>query len=412
MSKKHVRWRRMNLPKIENIKISEKHIGIRALGVGVLILVAAIFLGSALTDFLNTDPGWQSVEVDSDAVNVSTEFHFSYDFSDYGGSASAAYKQLIQLYSQATEDAYRIFHEEMDSLNSHVNEPVTVDEALYDALKLIVASGNRNIYLGPVYVEYNAIFLSGGDGEAAQFDPNQNPELVPYISEVVSYANDPDMISLELMEGNQVCLRISEEYLNFANEYEIEKFVDLNWMTNAFVVDYLAEIMIENGYTCGYIASYDGFTRNLDTRGNAYNFNLYDQQGRTLYPAAVLQYTQPTSIVFLRNYPMDSNDWLHYYEFENGSVATVLIDPADGMSKAYYDNLVSYSNEAGCAEILMEMIPSFIAEEFNPSVFDAWVDEIYTIWFNGHTLSHNDPNASIALSESGEKEGYTVALTN
>ena len=297
----------MNLPKNETINLSGKNIGLRAFAVGVLLLIAVIFLGRALSDFLNTEPGWQSVEVESDTVNVSTEFNFSYDFSDYGGTASMAYKKLIDVYSRATEDAYRIFHQQVEELNNHLNEPFAVDPALYDALALLVAHNNRYFYLAPVYQEYAGIFLSGGDGVAAQFDPNQNPELVPYISQAASFANDSEMIRLELLEDNQVQLFVSEEYLAFAEEYEITKFVDLNWMTNAFVVDFLAEKMTENGYTCGYIASYDGFTRNLDSRGNSYNFNLFDQQGRTIYPAAVFQYNQPISIVFLRNYPMDDN---------------------------------------------------------------------------------------------------------
>ena len=66
MSKKDVRWRSMNLPKIETINLSEKNIGLRAFAVGVLLLIAVIFLGRALSDFLNTDPGWQTVEVESE----------------------------------------------------------------------------------------------------------------------------------------------------------------------------------------------------------------------------------------------------------------------------------------------------------------------------------------------------------
>lgn len=396
----------MNLPKIENIKISEKYLGLRALAVGVLILVAAIALGSALMDLLNTDPGWQTVDVESDAINVSTEFHFSYDFSDYGGSASAANKQLIQLYSQATEDAYRIFHEELDSLNSQINTPVTVDNALYQALERIVESENRNIYLAPVYVEYNAIFLSGSGGEAAQYDPAKNAELVPYISELASYASDPAMIDLELKGDNQVCLRVSEEYLAFAEEYEIEKFVDLNWMANAFIVDYLADTMTASGFTSGYIASYDGFTRNLDTRGNAYSFNLYDRQDFTIYPAGILQYDQPCSLVFLRNYPMDSSDWLHYFEYDDGSVATVFIDPEDGMSKASTDSLVAYSYERSCSEILLDTAPVFIADIFETTELNGMQnDAIHSIWFENTVLHYTEPNAKIQVSED---YGYSI----
>lgn len=35
-------------------------------------------------------------------------------------------------------------------------------------------------------------------------------------------------------------------------------------MKNAFITDYVADVMIDNGYTLGSLTSYDGFTRNLD----------------------------------------------------------------------------------------------------------------------------------------------------
>ena len=401
MSKKEVRWRRMHLPKIETIKLSEKNIGLRAFAVGVLLLIAALALGSALTDFLNTDPGWQTVEVESDAVNVSTEFQFNYDFSVYGGAASNAYKQMISVYSKATEEAYRIFHEEVDSLNDHVNEPVSVDPVLYEALNKIADSGNRHIYLAPVYQEYNGIFLSGNSGEAEQFDPSKNQDMLPYITAVASYVNDSEMIGLEMLGENQVCLRVSDDYLAFAQEYEIEKFVDLNWMTNAFVVDYLAQTMIDNGYTCGYIASYDGFTRNLDTRGNSYNFNLYDRRDRTIYPAGILKYDRAGSIVSLRAYPMDANDWLHYYEFADGSVTSVYIDPADGMSKASVENLVCYSFGSGCAELLLKAAPVLIADDFQ----QAGLNGVSAIWMENQTIRTNDMSAKI---EPNQEYGYTL----
>lgn len=420
MSKKYVRWRNMNLPKVEKIQLSNKNITLRAVGAGILILIAVISFGVAISDFLNVQPGWQEITVESDNVNCSTDFIFSYDFTDYGGDASAAYKLLTSLYSEACEDAFRIFTKDVSQegvynlayLNSHPNEVVTVDETLYEALALIQSSGNRHIYLAPVYVEYNRVFSSASAEEAAQFDPTQNPEVQSYIRELVAFGNDPEMIDLELLDNNQVCMRVSDAYLSYAEENQLDAFLDFGWMTNAFIIDYLAERLIEGGYTSGYLSSYDGFTRNLDTRGDSYSFNLFDDKGETIYVPAVFSSTEPISIVFLRDYPLDENDSWHYFDFGDNYIVTSHIDPADGACKSYYDNLVSYSGEAGCAEILMKMIPSYIADDFDPSVFDAWTEEIYTIWFQDYTISHNDPNASIALAESGREVGYTIALSN
>ena len=73
-----------------------------------------------------------------------------------------------------------------------------------------------------------------------------------------------------------------------------------------------------------------GFTRNLDVSGNSYSFNLFDRQNSDIYLPAVMQYKAPMSIVYLRNYPMSSQDRWHYYSFTNGRIVTACIDPADG----------------------------------------------------------------------------------
>lgn len=417
MSKKYVRWRNMNLPKVEKIELSTSNITIRAIAVGVLILIAVISFGVAIREFFNVQPGWQEITVESDTVNCSTDFIFNYDFTDYGGDASAAYKLLTSLYSEACEDAFRIFTKDVSEegvynlayLNSHVNETVTVDETLYEALALITESGSRHLYLAPVYVEYNRVFTSSSAEEASWYDPAQNPEILAYIQELAAFCNDPEMIDLELLDNNQVCLYVSESYLSYAEENQLDAFLDFGWMTNAFIIDYLADRLIEKGYTCGYLSSYDGFTRNLDTRGNSYSFNLFDDKRTTVYVPAVLSSTEPMSIVFLRDYPLDNSDSWHYFDFGNDHIVTCYVDPADGCSKSYFDNLVSYSAEAGCAEILMEMLPSFITDEYSSGLFDAAEDGIYTIWFEDYTLCFNQKDASIALSESGEEVGYQIA---
>lgn len=419
MSKKYVRWRNMHLPKVEKIELSTSNIVLRAIGAGVLLLIALICFGTALSDFFNTQPGWEEITVESDSVNCSTDFIFNYDFTDYGGDASAAYKLLTSLYSDACEDAYLIFTKDTadDSvnnlayLNAHVNEIVTVDPVLYDALELLVNSGSRHIYLAPVYVEYDRVFSASSAEEASWYDPAQSEKVSGYVKELVSYCSDPEMINLELLGNNQVCLHVADDYLAYAEENALDAFLDFGWMTNAFIIDYLAEVLIEGGYTCGYLSSYDGFTRNLDDRGQSYSVNLFDGQADTIYVPAVLSSTEPVSIAVLRSYPMDEKDSWHYFDFGEDYIVSTHIDPVDGVNKCYYDDLVSYSSEASCAEILVAMMPSFITDEYHPSVFDAMEDGIYSIWFEDQVLHHNETDVSISLTETGEEMGYTIAIS-
>lgn len=401
---------------VQKIELSEKNVKLRSILVVVLLAIGAVALMVGLFSLLNTEPGWQEIEASSSNPNCSADFQLSYDFTDAGSSATAQSKQITSLYTQATEDAYRIFSPDvleeglynLGYLNAHVNETVTVEEALYQALELIAGYQNRSVFLAPVYEEYERIFLCESDVDAARYDPAKEPELLDYIQEAAAFADDPQMIRLELLGENQVRLYVDEAYLAFIEEYEIDTLVDFSWMTNAFIADYIADILIDNGYTSGYLASYDGFTRNLDSRGQAYSSNIFDRVGSEAYRPAVMTYDEPMSIVALRNYPMSDRDRWHYYGYEDGSIATILIDPADGLSKSAINDLVCYSGEAGCAEILLQMIPIYVTGEFDAAVLNALTaDGVYAVWCEDQKVCYNDPDLTLEIAADSGGLVYT-----
>ena len=415
MSKANKRTRE---PKsVINVELSEKNRTLRIVLAVVCLIIGVLAIMYALTSALNTDPGWRTVEVSSSNLNCSEDFTFSYYLGDAGISATSEYKRLTSVYTEATENAYRIFNEELleDGLSnlcyisSHVNETVTVDPALYQALELVQKYENRCLYLAPVYVEYDRIFSCDSEQEAAAYDPGQNEELVEYIQEIAAFANDPEMIDLELLGNYQVRLTVSDAYLAFAREYEITEFLDFGWMKNAFIADYLAQTLITNGFTNGYLASYDGFTRNLDTRGERYSFNLFDRLDSEIYLPAVMSYSEPASIVYLRNYPLSQQDKWHYYGFSNGRIVTTCIDPADGMSKSAADNITAYSAGTGCAEILLQLIPVYLSDSFSADGLNALTaKEIYSVWFEDAVLCYNDAQLQLTM-KSEDAPQYSAA---
>lgn len=413
---KNGRDRRPYVKPVTKIELSTKNIKLRWILIIVCLVIAAVSISIGVSSLLNTEPGWQEVEVSSDKRNCSTDFILMYEFT---GSATAQYRQITSLYSTATEDAYAIFtadeevegYQNVYSVNANVNEVVTVDETLYNAFALLEAYGVRYQYMAPVYVEYNRVFLADNESDALRYDPARNPETMAYIQEVTAYTNDPEMIRIELLGSNQVRLNVSEEYLAFAEENSIEKYVDFAWMTNAFIIDYIADLLAENGYTDGYLSSYDGFTRNLDARGNSYSFNIFDGKGSDIYMPARMQYAQPTGIVYLRSYAMVDQDKWHYYSFENGNVVTTYLDPADGVSKSAAENLVCYSSDVGCAEILMQAAPVFIADDLKQETLSGLTGQgIYSIWFTDWYLNYNDPNLVLEANGDGGAERYTYSL--
>jgi len=383
----------------------------------LLIVVAVVALAIGFTSLLGEDSGWREVEINTREVNCSADFVLNYDFGGSGASATAENRRLTELYTNAAVDAYRIFstavfEEQLYNLayvNTHINQWITVDGALYRAFEQVQRHQNRSLYLAPVYVEYNRMFLCEDEGEAKRYDPSQNEELVPFLADLARFANDPAMIDLELGENNTVCLRVSDEYLAFAGEYGIEAFLDFGWLKNAFICDFIADILAENGFTNGYLASYDGFTRNLDARGQNYSLNLFDRLDNLIYRPAVMEYAGPMSMVSLRNYPMSDADRWHYFAFSNGRIATAFVDPADGKDKSSTDNLVAYSGEVGCAEILLNVAGIFVADVLDETALETLPQkEINAIWFEGAVLKCTQESLTLVPTEDAQTAGYQI----
>ena len=391
---------------VQRIELSESHVKLRMILIVVLLAIATVSIVIALSSALKTEPGWQEIRVASVKMNCGEDFTLSYDFTNAGSAATAQSKALTTLYSTACEDAFRIFSPDVSGegtanvcdLNAHPNETLTVDPVLYQALSLIQQYGNRNLYLGAVYAEYNRIFWAENDVEAASYDPVQNPELVGDLAELAAFANDPAMIDVQLLDNHQVKLMVAEEYLSFVKDNEIEKLIDFGWMKNAFIADYLAQVLADNGYTDGYIASFDGFTRNLDQRANTYSINLFDRIGFDIYHSAVMRYEAPASIVSLRDYPLGQSDQRNYYAFPGGHIASFLIDPADGMCKASVDSLIAYGKNQSCAEILLQLVPVFIADTFsNSRLLELASSGIHSLWCEGQSVYHTDAQVDLTI---------------
>lgn len=399
------------------VEVSEKHVSLRFVLLIIFVVVAVVSLTYGFTSLFSTDPGWRAVEVESGEISCGQDFVFNYNVGVSGVNATQEYRSLTSLYTQACRNAYRLFYNEVTdapgnlfAVNSHINEAVEVDPVLYQAFETVQRYGSRLLYMAPVYVEQERMFSYTNELDAMRYDPAQNPEIMDYICQLVVFTNDPAHVSLELLGNHQVKLTVSAEYLAFAEENGIDAFLDFGWTKNAFIIDYLAQTMMDGGYTRGCISSYDGFSRNLDASGESFSFNIFDRLGNELQMPAKLDYSGEMSIVYLRNYPMSgqSMDRWHYMSFSNGSIATVFLDPADGVSKSATDNLVSYSSKASCSEILMESAAVYLADTLDETAIAAMQEQgIYSIWFEGKVLRFNQTDIHLRLDESLD---YTAQL--
>ena len=411
---KNARDRRPYIKPVTRLELSEKNIKFRWIAIAVLLSIAVVSIGYGFSLALQTEPGWQAVDSISNEVNCGKDFVLMYDFG--AGDVSnptAQYKKLEILYTDLTESAYRLFRPEAEGtdnlhhVNTHVNETVTVAPELYSALEQIAASDSRYAYMAPVTALYAPVFLSSTDAEAALYDPMKNAELAAQAEEAARYCADPAMIYLELLEDQQVRLNVAEEYLAYAGENGIGTFLDFGWMTNAFIADYMAEKLAEQGFVYGYLSSHDGFTRNLDVRGTEYTLGLFDRQGNDVRMPANFHYCGPMSIVSLRDYPLSDQDRWNYYAYEDGSITTVFLDPATGRSGSAVDTLMAYNEELGCAEIALKLAPFFTADTLDAEKLSSGT--LDAIWFEGNTLFHTQENADVLILTESGGAGYSVS---
>ncbi|MGN0378378.1 MAG: hypothetical protein ACI4EU_02180 [Butyrivibrio sp.] len=393
---------RPNLKPVEKVQLNEKHTKIRFVIVVLLIAIAAGAFSYGIYSCVSVEPGWAEIEVSSDSgIGCSDEFVLLYKLGAGDTSAMTEKKALTLIYTETLGEAYKIFNNDMSfegvnnvyELNRHPNEVLVVDDVLYEAFELLQSYDNRNIYLAPVYEQYDDMFYCNDDVETYDFDPYQNSAIAAEYKKIAAYAADSSQVDVLLLGNGQVKLSVSEEYLKYAEENGISSFLDFFWMKNAFIVDYLADTMISKGYTKGTLSSYDGFSRNLDTGNESYHFNIYDRVDRSVYDAAVMEYTGKLGIVFLRDYKMTQLDYWHYYEFSNGETRSSYLDTEDGKCKSALPNLVSYSGKHGCAQILMEISDIYISDEFAEDTLIS-LDErdIYSVYCIDYTIYYNDSN--------------------
>ena len=403
---------------MERIELTDKNRKRRLIAAAFFLAIGAVALAYGFSLLVAGDSGWREIKTNSSQPDVSGEFVFLYNIGASGAAAGPENRALSNLYSEACRTAYQLFtaDEEFEgmnnvaSINSHPNEELEVDPVLYNAFARMAEYDRRELYLGPVYNVYDDIFLAADDAYAREFDPYLDDTAASFYAVLASYAGNPDMIDLELLGGSRLRLKVSDEYLAYARENELERFIDFSWMKNAFVTDYLAETMLSHGYTLGAISSYDGFSRSLTAGGISYSQNIYDRVDQEIRRAAVMTYTAPTAIVSLRSYPANgmSADQM-YYTHASSEIRTMFLDIRDGRCKSALNDLTAYSENLSCAEILMALIPVYIADRFDAQALTALSESgLQAVWCEDGSIFYTA--AEISLSGLYEDDSVRYRL--
>lgn len=403
---------------VQKIQLSDAHARRRLIAIVLLLVIGGAALGYGIAGLFTPQSGWQVIEADTSAgPTCGEDFTFLYDLGSDGAVLRAESRGVTDLYSEGCRKALQLFHTiesfegivNLRDLSLHPNETLTVDGALYRALETVQSFGDRTIYLGPVYARYGDIFLCRDDSQLVDFDPRLSEDVRQEYETLAAYARDPGAVDLRLLGDGQVRLEVSAEYLAFAQREGVDTFLDFGWLTNAFIVDYLADLLVENGYTHGSISSYDGFNRNLDSRGQGYAQNIYDRVDGMIYPAAVMEYTGPMSIVGLHSYPIDDRDGQRFYQLKNGEIRTNYLDPADGLCKSAVQDLTCYSKTERCAELALELAPIYVAEALDTQALDRLGGRgIHSIYCRDRVIYGTDPDLTLTQLFQSDSVHYTA----
>ena len=376
--------------RIINIELPEGRLGLRlALVIGLIALAVASF-ALGINSLVSTDAGLTEITALSGEMNAGGRFTFYYYLGCGGADAGDEKRELRGVYTEAATDALGLFCAGVETtgagglywLSRRPNEELHVDAALYSALEQLEASGTRYHYLAPLYEQYYALCSSVGDEEAAQYDPRLDAAQAEYYAECAAFASDGAAVDLELLGDGKVRLRVSDEYLAFAQENGIVSFLDLGWMENAFIADYLAGTLEAAGFTRGALISEDGFMRCLDTEtGSEYAFDFTHREGGEVTVLSTLRFAGRVSIACLRDYPAEGSGGEGYYMYEDGTLRSPFLDVSDGLDSCAAPELCGWSEDAGCAAIALELAPIFIADALNVEAVEALENEGITVYY-------------------------------
>lgn len=394
--------------KVETITLSEDHKWGKLAAFILLFVVGFFFLGRGIYAGLNHQGGWMEIKTQYGTEGCGSSFQLQYCLDDRNGNAE--YHDLTLLYTSLCTREAKLYDSavkdpelgNLAALNEAPNQELRLEPELYRALEKIQASKNRVLYLAPLYEYYSCLFFCEREEETLLYDPLQNPELAGIFGRLAAFISDPNQIDLELLGDNRARLRVSEEYLAFLEENGMSLLLDFGWMKNAFIMDDLAAAIREKGFRRGYLLSIDGFGCNLCDTGESFDMNVFDKARGESCLVAHMRYNRPLSFVSLHSYTASpvGNDL--YFELANGEIRSIFVDPADGMPKTAMDDLLLWSSERGCTDLVLMSFPVFVADSFDPAALEQ-MDCCYA-YCSGKTLICNDPLVTFPLLA----EGYSL----
>lgn len=385
----------------------------RRLRIVILLLVLAVgFFSYGIISFMSRQSGWEQIYTNENTP-ISGEFNLQYNL---GKNANADFRQVTLVYTDVLKKAYGIFgmeesriYKNVFYINHNLNKEIEIEPELYHVFERFEKHDNRSYLLAPIYSEYTKLFLCSEDYETVELNPFNNTELKTYFSEILSYVHDSNHVSLHLKGNNRIELVVSDEYLRFAEENGIESFVDFYWYRNAIITDMVVNELRSNGLTKGYITSNDGYAVRLDDSGDVFSTYIYDREDNVIRDVATMDYDKPLSMVSYHSYSLNDSLSDYYYQYSNGNTVSGYVDYEDGLSKGVLNDLVVYSYNSSCLDIVLDSVDCYVANELSAQTIEGLKNVgIYSVFTVNREIYHND--STVKLKDLFDKNGIKYTL--
>lgn len=385
---------------VEKIELDSSRLKLKTVLFVILVVVAVLGITFGFIYLLRTESGWAEVTVTrSDNPSCADEFSFVYYYEDRSALLNAEARAVTEKYTALCEKCFSVFDiyedrgDNIGALNARPNTDIKTDALLYSALKKATANGNRAVFGAPVQAIYNGVCSAESDFEAELYDPDYNSEIKTFIDSATAYLLDNDHVDLKFSGGDTVRLYASDEYLRFLNDNGVELLIDLNYLKNAFIIDYIAEQMTAEGFDKGVISSVDGYTRTFCDTPSSLSI-LGETDGKYLY-AATAEIDKKCAALNLRAAPQSGNEKIYIYE--NGKVTLGYFDIASGVDKCACTDLFAYSYDLSCTDIALCAFDVWIADALDTekltNMKNSGVDYVY--FNNGFVHKTGDVNVEI-----------------
>ena len=298
----------------------------------VAVGAAVFFMAYAVQQMVHKEPGWYTIAADPDPTvpHYADGLTFRYDFTGDSNQIGLQMKELKDLYESTLKhyamlldprNAYEGINN-LAAVNAANGQPVAVGDELF----AVLADADRLAKDGACSIT-NGLFAALRDRilyaqDVTATDPANLPEYAAMLAELAAVTAQKDAAVLTLDESKKTAsLTLSAALRDYIKTYELsDPVLDLDYLRDAYLLQYTASALQERGFTTGYLESDSGLTVALSqTKGvdvclyGGFNANTGDP-----LVAATCTAKGGSVSAAVRSFPIFAGEYGYYTIHKNG----------------------------------------------------------------------------------------------